>query len=125
MGRHGRRQKGRDLCLRARGAQGVALIKEVDGLKQIVEDMKETVTGLRVEYKGTETGSRVTTIGVNQDGEEAVGNIRIEEIITGVEEDGEIRTEERKEICSGTSLMATGFEDGGISQLETIAKGIR
>ena len=36
--------------------------------------------------------------GVNQDRDEAAGNIRTEEMITGVEEEGEIRTEERKEI---------------------------
>ena len=48
------------------------------------------------------------------------GNIRTEEMITGVEDEGEIRTEEmitgvedeirseeRKEICSGATLMAT------------------
>ena len=28
-------------------------------------------------------------------------------MITGVEDEGEIRTEERKEICAGTPLMAT------------------
>ena len=35
------------------------------------------------------------------------GDIRTEEMITGVEDEGEIRTEERKEICSGATLMAT------------------
>ncbi len=28
-------------------------------------------------------------------------------MITGVEDEGEIRTEERKEICAGSTLMAT------------------
>ena len=28
-------------------------------------------------------------------------------MITGVEDEGEIRTEERKEICAGATLMAT------------------
>ena len=28
-------------------------------------------------------------------------------MITGVEDEGEIRTEERKEICSGATLLAT------------------
>ena len=37
----------------------------------LVEDMKELVAGLRFEDKGAETGSRVTTTGVNQDREEA------------------------------------------------------
>ena len=45
-----------------KGCKGVAaLAKEVDGLRQMVEDMKEMVGGLRFEDKGAETGSRVTT----------------------------------------------------------------
>ena len=36
------------------------LVKEVEGLKQMVEEMMEKVTGLRLEYKGEETESRVT-----------------------------------------------------------------
>ena len=84
-----------------------ALAKEVEGLRQMVEDMKEMVAGLRFEDKGAETGSRVTTTGVNQDREEAAGKIRTEGMITGVEDEGEIRTEERKEICAGATLMAT------------------
>ena len=44
---------------------------------------------------------------MNQDREEAVGNIRTEEMIAGVEDEGGIRTEERKEICAGATLMAT------------------
>ena len=88
----------------------VALVKEVEGLRQMVEGMKEMVAGLRYEDKGAETGSSVTTIGVNQVGEvqareDAAGNFRTEEMITG--DEGEIRTEERKEICSGAMLMAT------------------
>ena len=88
----------------------VALVKEVEGLRQMVEGMKEMVAGLRYEDKGAETGSSVTTIGVNQVGEvqareDAAGNFRTEEMITG--DEGEIRTEERKEICSGATLMAT------------------
>ena len=43
----------------------------------------------------------------NQEREEAAGNFRTEEMITGVEDKGEIRTEERKEICSWATLMAT------------------
>ena len=84
-----------------------ALAKEVDGLKQMVEDMKEMVAGLRFEDKGAETGSRVTTTGVNQDREEAAGKNRTEEMVTGVDDEGVIRTEERKEICAGATLMAT------------------
>ena len=84
-----------------------ALAKEVDGLKQMVEDMKEMVAGLRFEDKGAETRSRVTTTGVNQDREEAAGKNRTEEMVTGVDDEGVIRTEERKEICAGATLMAT------------------
>ena len=46
----------------------------------------------------------MTKTGANQESEEAAGNVRAEEMITGVED--EIRTEERKEICSGATLMA-------------------
>ena len=84
-----------------------ALTKEVGGLRQMVEDMKEMVAGLRFEDKVAETGSRVTTTGVNQDREEAAGKIMTEEMITGVHDEGEIRTEERKDICAGAKLMAT------------------
>ena len=83
------------------------LVKEVEGLKQMVEDMMEKVTGLRLEDKGEETESRVTKTGANQESEEAAGNVRTEEMITGVDDEGEIRTEEKKEICSGATLMAT------------------
>ena len=102
--------------------QVAALAKEVDGLRHMVEDMKEMVVGLRFEDKGAETGSRVTTTGVNQDREEAAGNNRTQEMVTGVDDEGEIsteemitgvedeaviRTEERKDICDGATLMAT------------------
>ena len=81
------------------------LVKEVSGLKQIMEDMKETVAGLHLEDKGAETGSRVTTTGVNQDREETAGNSRTEDTDTGIEDKGEGRTEDRTEICAG---MMTG-----------------
>ena len=83
------------------------LVKEVAGMKQIVDEMIEKVTGLRLEDKGEEAKSRVTKTGANQESEEAAGNVRTEEMITGVEDEGEIRTEERQEICDGTPLMAT------------------
>ena len=83
------------------------LVKEVEGLKQMVEEMMEKITGLRLEDKGEETESRVTKTGANQESEEAAGNVRTEEMITGVEDEGDIRTEERKEICAGTPPMAT------------------
>ena len=83
------------------------LVKEVEGLKQMVEEIMEKVTGLRLEDKGEETESRVTKTGANQESEEAAGNVRTEEMITGVEDEGEIGTEERKEICAGTAIMAT------------------
>ena len=71
-------------------------------LRQMVEYMKEKVTGLLVEDNGEETGSSVTTTGVNQDRkdqarEEVARNTRTKEMITGVEDEGEIRTEERRE----------------------------
>ena len=81
------------------------LVKEVSGLKQIMEDMKETVAGLHLEDKGAETGSRVTTTGVSQDREETAGNSRTEDTDTGIEDKGERRTEDRTEICAG---MMTG-----------------
>ena len=81
------------------------LVKEVSGLKQVMEDMKETVAGLHLEDKGAETGSRVTTTGVSQDREETAGNSRTEDTDTGIEDEGEGRTEERTEICAG---MMTG-----------------
>ena len=84
-----------------------ALVKEVEGLRQMVEDMMEKVAGLRFEDKGAETESRVMTTGVNQDRDETAENIRTEEMITGVVGEGDIRTEERKEISSGAMLMAT------------------
>ena len=83
------------------------LVKEVEGLKQMVEEIMEKVSGLRLEDKREETECRVTKTGANQESEEAAGNVRTEEMITGVEDEGEIRTEEKEEICAGTPLMAT------------------
>ena len=83
------------------------LVKEVSGLKQMMEDMNETVAGLQLEDKGAVTGSRVTTTGVNQERDDIAGNSRTEDTDTGIEDEGEGRTEERTEICAGTPLMAT------------------
>ena len=101
--------RGESFAFTCKGCTEVTvLVKEVEGLKQMVEDMMMgKVTRMRFEDKGEETESRVTTIGENQEREEAAGNFRTEETITGVEDEGEIRTEERKEICSGATLMAT------------------
>ena len=49
----------------------------------------------------------MTKTGANQESEEAAGNVRTADMITGVEDEGDIMTEERKEICSGATLMAT------------------
>ena len=49
----------------------------------------------------------MATTGVNQDREEAPEKIRTEDMITGVENEGEIMTEERMEIGAGATLMAT------------------
>ncbi len=62
------------------------------------------VAGLRFEDKGAETGSRVTTTGVNQVREEPAGKDRTQEMVTGVDDEGEIRTEE----------MIIGVEDEGV-----------
>ena len=74
--RSGRIPEGKDSCSRA-------LVKEVECLRQMGEGMKEFAAGLRFEDKGADTGSSVTTTGVNQDREEqdreeAAGNIRTE-----------------------------------------------
>ena len=58
-----------------------------------------------LEDKAAETEGRVTTTGVNQDRDESAGNIRKEEMIAGVEDEGEIRTEERKVICAGATQL--------------------
>ena len=99
--------RGESFAFTCKGCTEVTvLVKEVEGLKQMVEDMMMgKVTRMRFEDKGEETESRVTKIGANQEREEAAGNYRTEETITGVED--EIRTEERKEICYGATLMAT------------------
>ena len=101
--------RGESFAFTCKGCTEVTvLVKEVEGLKQMVEDMMMgKVTRMRFEDKGEETESRVTKIGANQEREEAEGIFRTEETITGVEDEGEIRTEERKEICSGATLMAT------------------
>ena len=59
----------------------------------MMEDLKETVAGLQLDDKGAETGSRVTTTGVSQDREETAGNSRTEDTDTGMEDEGEGRTE--------------------------------
>ena len=101
--------RGESFAFTCKGCTEVTvLVKEVEGLKQMVEDMMVgKVTRMRFEDKGEETESRVTKIGANQEREEAADNFRTEETITGVEDEGEIRTEERKEIWSGATLMAT------------------
>ena len=85
--------------------RGGGLGERIESLRKMVEDMKEMVAGLLFEDNRAETGSRVTTTVVNRDREEAAGRIRTEGMITCVED--EIRTEERKEICAGATLMAT------------------
>ena len=102
------------------------LVKEVSGLKQTMEDMKETVAGLHLEDKGAETGSRVTTTGVSQDREETAGNSRTEDTDTGIEDEGEGRTEERTEICAGmmTGVSQDREETAGNSISEDTDTGI-
>ena len=102
------------------------LVIEVSGLKQMMEDMKETVAGLHLEDKGAETGSRVTTTGVSQDREETAGNSRTEDTDTGIEDKGEGRTEERTEICDGmmTGVSQDREETAGNSISEDTDTGI-
>ena len=50
----------------------------------------------------------MTTTGVSQDREETAGNSRTEDTDTGMEDEGEGRTEERTEICAG---MTTGVSE--------------
>ena len=96
------------------------MVKEVSGLKQMMEDLKETVAGLKLDDEGTETGSRVTTTGVSQDREETAGNSRTEHTDTGMEEEGEGRTEERTDICAGmtTGVSQDREETAGSSRTE-------
>ena len=87
-----------------KGCTEVAVLdKEVSGLKQMMEDLKETVAGLQLDDKGAETGSRVTTTGVSQDREETAGNSSTGDTDTGMEDEEQGRTEERTEICAGTT----------------------
>ena len=82
-----------------KGCTEVAVLdKEVSGLKQMMEDLKETVAGLQLDDKGAETGSRVTTTGVSQYREETAGNSSTGDTDTGMEDEEQGRTEERTEI---------------------------
>ena len=66
------------------------------------------VSHTRWEDKGAETGSRVTTTGLNQDREETAGNSRTEDRDTCIEDEGRVGHAGKKtEICSGAPLMAT------------------
>ena len=101
--------RGESFAFTCKGCTEVtALVKEVEVLRQMVEYMMGKVAGPRFEDKGAVTECRVTKTGGNQDRDEAEENIRTDEMITDVEDDeGEIKTEERKEICAGATLMAT------------------
>ena len=81
---------------------------------------------LHLEDKGAETGSRVTTTGVSQDREETAGNSRTEDTDTGIEDEGEGRTEERTEICAGmmTGVSQDREETAGNSISEDTDTGI-
>ena len=92
---HGRRKRGRRPKRRW-----------LDRVRNYIKE-KGLSADVRFEDKAAETEGRVTMTGVNQDREESAGNIRKEEMIAGVEDEGEIRTEERKVICAGATLMAT------------------
>ena len=102
------------------------LVEEVSGLKQMIEDLKETVAGLQLDDTGAETGSRVTTTGVSQDREETAGNSGTEDTDTGIQDEGEGRTEERTEMCAGTTtgVSQDGEETAGNSRTEDTDTGI-
>ena len=86
--------RGESFAFKYKGCTEVtALVKEVEGLRQMVEYMMEKVAGLRFEEKGAETECRVTKTGGNQDGDEAVKNVRTEEMNTGAVDEGDIGTE--------------------------------
>ena len=56
--------RGESFAFTCKGCTEVTvLVKAVEGLKQMVEEMMEKVTGLRLEDKGEETDSRVTKTG--------------------------------------------------------------
>ena len=68
--------RGESFAFTCKGCREVtALVKEVEGLRQMVEDMMEKVAGLIFEDKGAETECRVTKTGGNQDRDEAAENI--------------------------------------------------
>ena len=79
------------------------MVKEVSGLKQMMEDLKDIVAGMQLDDKGAETGNRVTTTGVSQDREDTAGNSSTGDTDTGMEDEEQGRTEERTEICAGTT----------------------
>ena len=68
--------RGESFAVTCKGCTEVtALVKEMERLRQMVEDMMEKVAGLRFEDKGAETEGRVTKTGGNQDRDEAAENI--------------------------------------------------
>ena len=77
------------------------LVKEVSGLKQMMEDLKETT-------------------GVSQDREETAGNSGTEDTDRDIQDEGEGRTEERTEMCDGTTtgVSQDGEETAGNSRTE-------
>ena len=110
-----------------KGCTEVAVLdKEVSGLKQMMEDLKETVAALQLDDKGAETGSRVTTTGVSQDREETAGNSSTGDTDTGMEDEEQGRTEERTEICAGTTtgVSQDREETAGSSRTEDPDTGI-
>ena len=83
------------------------LVKEVSGLKQVMEDMKETVAELQLEDKGAETGSRVTTTGVSQYRDETAGNSGTEDTDTDIEGEGIGQKRERRYVLGHSSWQPT------------------
>ena len=72
------------------------LVRELAELREMLVGTKRTVTGHGLEEKGGETGDREAGLEEQEKGEGFLAPDK-----------GEIRTEEGKEICAGTTLMAT------------------
>ena len=72
------------------------LVRELAELREMLVGMKRTVTGHGLEEKGGETGDRDVGLEEQEKGEGLLAPDK-----------GEITTEEGKEICAGTTLMAT------------------
>ena len=72
------------------------LVRDLAELREMLVGTKRTVAGHGLQEKGGETGDREVRLEEQEKGEGFVAPDK-----------GEIRTEEKKEICAGATLMAT------------------